>query len=213
MTTLNAKNITLNEVRHFFNLQEQFNNTDTFSTLLALEPLSEIEQQELLIIRNDFREYISAEKLSEGLVKAITTFPLIRLAGFYHPPIKISLEQDIAEIRIEDEDITLTGKLDILAINKTKPITTEISFWVLVIETKNSAIAPRTGLPQLLTYAYKSLERQESVWGLATNGEFYQFVYIRRGEQPIYQLMPSLTLMEPEPSILLLQVLKAICKL
>lgn len=213
MTTLNARNLTLNEVRHFFNLQEQFNNTDTFSTLLTLEPLSEIEQEELFIIRNDFREYISSEKLSEGLVKAITTFPLIRLAGFYHPPIKIGLEQDIAEIIIEDEDTNITGRLDILAINKTKQIANEISFWILVIETKNSAIAPRTGLPQLLTYAYKSLERQESVWGLATNGEFYQFVYIRRGEQPTYQLMPSLTLMEPEPSILLLQVLKAICKL
>ncbi|WP_445299774.1 hypothetical protein [Microcoleus sp. AT8-B4] len=44
-------------------------------------------------------------------------------------------------------------------------------------------------------------------------GEFYQFVHIRRGNPPTYQLMPFLTLMEAEPSILLLQVLKAICKL
>ncbi|OCR01534.1 hypothetical protein BCD67_18755 [Oscillatoriales cyanobacterium USR001] len=51
MTTLNARNLTLNEVRHFFNFQEKFNNTDKFSTLLMLEPLSEIEQQELVIIR------------------------------------------------------------------------------------------------------------------------------------------------------------------
>jgi len=212
MQTLNAKNLTISEVNQSLNFQEQFRN-DTFATLLTLETLTEFEQQELVQIRNDFREYISAGKLSEGLVKALATFPLMRLAGFYRHPIKISLEQDIADITIEDEDITITGRLDILAINKTKPITTEIYFWVLVIETKNSAIAPRTGLPQLLAYAYKSLERQDSVWGLVTNGEFYQFVYIRRGEQPTYQLMPSLTLMEPEPSILLLQALKAICKL
>ncbi|MEG4120814.1 hypothetical protein QUA43_25520, partial [Microcoleus sp. N9_B4] len=88
-----------------------------------------------------------------------------------------------------------------------------IPFWILVVESKNSLIAPRAGLPQLLTYASKSLEYQESVWGLATSGEFYQFVNIRRGNPPTYQLMPFLTLMESDSSILLLQVLKAICKL
>jgi hypothetical protein len=34
-----------------------------------------------------------------------------------------------------------------------------------VIETKNSLAEVFAGLPQLLTYAYKSLEHQEAVWG------------------------------------------------
>lgn len=211
-TTINAKNITLGEVNQFLKFQEQINN-DTYTTFLSLESLTEIEQLELVQIRNDFREYLSIERVSEGLVQALTTFPLMRLAGFYRRPIKMSLEQDIANITIEDEDTTITGRLDILAINKEKQIAADIPFWILVIESKNSLIAPRAGLPQLLTYTSKSLEYQESVWGLATSGEFYQFVNIRRGNPPTYQLMPFLTLMEPEPSILLLQVLKAICKL
>lgn len=211
-TTINAKNITLGEVNQFLKFQEQVNN-DTYATFLSLESLTEIEQLELVQIRNDFREYLSIERVSEGLVQALTTFPLMRLAGFYRRPIKMSLEQDIANITIEDEDTTITGRFDILAINKEKQISADIPFWILVIESKNSLIAPRAGLPQLLTYAYKSLEYQESVWGLTTSGEFYQFVNIRRGNPPTYQLMPFLTLMEPEPSILLLQVLKAICKL
>ncbi|WP_373534307.1 restriction endonuclease subunit R [Microcoleus sp.] len=211
-TTINAKNITLGEVSQFLKFQEQLNN-DTYTTFLSLESLTEIEQLELVQIRNDFREYLSVERVSEGLVQALTTFPLMRLAGFYRRPIKMSLEQDIANITIEDEDTTITGRFDILAINKEKQIAADIPFWILVIESKNSLIAPRAGLPQLLTYAYNSLEYQESVWGLATSGEFYQFVNIRRGNPPTYQLMPFLTLMEPEPSILLLQVLKAICKL
>ncbi len=212
MTVINAKNLTLNEVSNFLKFQQIFNN-DTYPSFLSLEALTEFEQLELVQIRNDFREYLSFERVSEGLVQALTTFPLMRLAGFYRSPLKMSLEENIANITIEDEDTTITGRFDILAINKEKKIATDIGFWILVIESKNSLIAPRAGLPQLLTYAYKSLEYQESVWGLATSGEFYQFVNIRRGNPPTYQLMPFLTLMEPESSVVLLQVLKAICKL
>ncbi len=212
MTVINAKNITLNEVSDFLKFQQIFNN-DTYPSFLSLEPLTEFEQLELVQIRNDFREYLSVEKVSEGLVQALTTFPLMRLAGFYRSPLKMSLEENIANITIEDEDTTITGRFDILAINKEKQIAADIQFWILVIESKNSMIAPRAGLSQLLTYAYNSLEYQESVWGLATSGEFYQFVNIRRGNPRTYQLMPFLTLMEPESSVVLLQVLKAICKL
>ncbi len=212
MTVINAKNLTLNEVSDFLKFQQIFNN-DTYQSFLSLERLTEFEQLELVQIRNDFREYLSFERVSEGLVQALTTFPLMRLAGFYRSPLKMSLEENIANIAIEDEDTTITGRLDILAINKEKQIAADIAFWILVIESKNSLIAPRAGLPQLLTYAYKSLEYQESVWGLATSGEFYQFVNIRRGNPPTYQLMPFLSLMEPESSVVLLQVLKAICKL
>jgi hypothetical protein len=61
----------------------------------------------------------------------------------------------------------------------------------------------------MLAYAYKSLEYQDSVWGLATNGLNYQFAYMQSGNPPIYQLMPLLNLFEFESSIRLLQVLKA----
>ena len=210
MATLNAKNLTLSQVHHLFNFDKLPNGL--FTPLLSLEPLTEFEQQEVAQIRSDFDSYLT-EGIWEGLVKALTTFPLLRLAGFYRSPLKISLEQNIAEVIIEDEDTTITGRLDIMAVNKTQPITTDTSFWVVVIESKNSSAAPSAGLPQLLTYAYKSLERQKSVWGLATNGELYQFAYIRQGNIPSYQLMPILSLMDAEPSMQLLQVLKAVCKL
>ncbi|WP_333136957.1 hypothetical protein [Microcoleus sp. Pol11C2] len=101
----------------FLKFQYQLNN-DTYTKFLSLESLTEIEQLELAQIRNDFREYLSVERVSEGLVQALITFPLMRLAGFYRSPIKMSLEQDIASITIEYEDTTITGRFDILAINK-----------------------------------------------------------------------------------------------
>lgn len=90
---------------------------------------------------------------------------------------------------------------------------TTAPLWILVIETKNSTVDVFTGLPQLLTYAFKSLEQQTSVWGLATNGRSYQFVQLRRGNPPTYQLMPELNLIDRDRSIQLLQVFKAICRL
>lgn len=211
MTTLYARDLSLKEVHRLLGLQRQYSST--FTPPLSLEPLTGFEQQELEQIRNDLDRYLIEGEISGGQVKFLAIAPLLRLAGFYHSPIKIALEENIGRIHVEDEDTNITGRFDILAINKEHQIIDDAYFWLLVIESKNGEIAPSAGLAQLLTYAYKSLERQEGVWGLTTNGNLYQFVYIQQGNSLIYQLMPLLNLMEPEPSRQLFQVLKAICKL
>ncbi|WP_375515687.1 restriction endonuclease subunit R [uncultured Nostoc sp.] len=211
MTILNARNLSLEEVQRLFGFQEQY--SDSFSNYLSLEPLTELEQQELLQIRNDFRRYLTAGKVSEGQVKFLAVAPLLRLAGFYRYPIEILLEENIADIEVEDEDIKIKGRFDILAVSKAKQTKPQTYFWVLLIESKNSQIDISTGLSQLLTYSYKNLDNQKSVWGLVTNGRSYQFAYIEQGNPPIYYLLPELNLMETERLSRLLQVLKAICQL
>jgi hypothetical protein len=209
-TFLNASNLFLDDVHHLLQLEQRSNVS--FTTLLSLEPLTEIEQQEILQISNDFWHYFSAGKVYEGLVKFIALAPLMRLAGFYQHPIEIKLEERIAEIDIEDEDTKITGRMDILAVNKAGLLTKDV-LWILIVETKNSLAEAFAGLPQLLTYAYSSLEHQESVWGLTTNGLRYQFVYLQPGNPPTYYLLPELNLIDTERSLQILQVLKAICKL
>ncbi|NEQ07517.1 MULTISPECIES: restriction endonuclease subunit R [unclassified Moorena] len=211
MKTLNPSNLSLDDVHRLLNLEEHYDGS--FTPLLSLEPLKDVEKQELVQIKNDFRPYLRSGKVSEGQVKLVVIAPLLRLAGFYHYPITISVEEGIAEIDSEEEETRITGRLDILAINNQQPTSANNYFWVLVIETKNSLVDVTAGLPQLLTYAYKSLEHQKSVWGLVTNGLRYQFVYLQQETSPIYQLMPLLNLMESDSSIQLLKVLKAICKL
>ena len=211
MTTLIAKKLTLKQVHELLHFEEHFDGS--FTPWLSLEPLTEFEQQELVQIRNDFRSYLIEGKVLEGQIKLLVIAPLLRLAGFYRSPIKISLEQDIDDIVIEDEDTEIKGRFDILAVNKEQPTAIDVAFWVLVIESKNSSINAFEGLPQLLTYAHESLEHQEIVWGLTTNGMQYQFVLIRQGNPLTYQQMPLLNLMDSESAIKLLQVLKAICKL
>ncbi|QLE40483.1 restriction endonuclease subunit R [Nostoc sp. C052] len=207
--TVEASSLSLNDVHRFLKLEKL--SSGSFTDFLTLEPLSEFEQDDLLRIRSEFERYLSAGKISEGLVKFITIAPLMRLAGFYDVPIRLTMEDSIA-IAVEDEDRRITGRMDILAINNPQSMIAP-PFWVVVIETKNSAVEVGEGLPQLLTYAFKSLDQQPSVWGLVTNGLRYQFVYLRDEQQPTYQLMPLLSLNESAGAIELLQVFKAICKL
>jgi hypothetical protein len=215
MPVFNASTLTLEQVYQYLKFQEI--SYGAFKSLLQLEPLSEFEISELTQIRNDFKNYLNDGKVLEGMVMPLTVMPLLRLAGFYRAPIKMRMEQEIDRINIEDDDISITGRLDLICINKNRPAINDIAFWILAIEAKNTSISASEGLPQLLTYAYKSLEQQKSVWGLTTNGVYYEFFYIQQNSQnapsPTYQPLPSLHLMEPDSSEKLLQVLKAICKL
>ncbi|MBD2020686.1 restriction endonuclease subunit R [Leptolyngbya sp. FACHB-36] len=156
--------------------------------------------------------YYLLGKASEGQVKALTTFPLLELARFYSYPIQINVEEGIDEIEIADEDKIITGRFDIVAVDRARPTVNDVPFWILVIESKECGVEIRQALPQLLTYAYDSLKCQPSVWGLATNGLQHLFVLVEQADPPTYQLLPELHLLEPERSIRLLQVLKAIGK-
>ncbi|MEG4498347.1 restriction endonuclease subunit R [Microcoleus sp. F10-C6] len=207
---LEASQLSLNDVRRLLKLEER--EGDAFTDFFSLEPLSELEQQEILKIRTDFRRYLSAGKVSEELVKFLVLSPLMRLAGFFDIPIVLTMEDSIP-IEVEDGDTLIKGRLDVLAVNQPDAEIAAAQFWILVVEAKNSAIDPWVGLPQLLTYTYKSLQQQSSVWGLTTNGRNYQFVYLTRGNPCIYQILPELNLIDRERSLLLAQVLKAICKL
>ena len=214
---LEASQLSLNDVRRILKLERQ--TEGSFTDFFSLEPLTDFEQQELLQISNDFWRYLEVGKVSEELVKFLSLSPLMRLRGFFKVPVVLTMEDSIP-IEVEDGDTLIKGRLDILAVNQPDAELAATQFWILVVEAKNSALAqpskridPWAGLPQLLTYAYKSLQQQSSVWGLTTNGRNYQFVRVTRGNPCTYQILPELNLIDTERSLLLAQVLKAICKL
>ncbi|WP_333320904.1 restriction endonuclease subunit R [Microcoleus sp. B4-C1] len=207
---LEASQLSLNDVRRLLKLERQTGGG--FTDFFSLEPLTDFEQQELLLIGNHFWRHLEAGKVSAKLVKFLVLSPLMRLAGFFDISIVLTMEDSIP-IEVEDGDTVIKGRLDVLAVNQPDAELAAAQFWILVVEAKNSAIDPWAGLPQLLTYAYKSLQQQSSVWGLTTNGRNYQFVYLTRGNPCTYQILPELNLIDRERSLLLAQVLKAICKL
>jgi hypothetical protein len=210
MAKLNAEKLTLNEVHHLLDLAPSYDGS--FNGRLTFEPLSPYEIQELTQIWQDFAAYLNAGTVLEKLVKVLSVLPLLRLAGFYRVPVSLVIEESIAQIQVEEEETVITGRFDLLAINSSI-VSEGKPFWLLVVESKNSALAPNVGLPQLLTYASQSLAYQNSVWGLVTNGISYDFVYLEQGNPNVYQLLPPLNLFVKPQAQQLLQVLKAICRL
>jgi len=207
MISLRASDLTLDEVHKLLRLEER--EGESFESLLTLEPITETERHDLELIRINFKRYLSAGRALEGVVRFLAIAPLLQLSGFYSPPITLKVEENIAPINLEGEETKITGRFDLVA---TKNLENDIEFWLLVIETKEGFAAPQIGLPQVLTYAYTSLERQPSVLGLATNGESYRFVHLQAGNPSTYSLLPELNLTDSDRAIQLLQVLKAVVK-
>lgn len=208
MVILNAKKLTRGDVHRLLGLEPRLNGS--FAPLLTLEALTHEEQQQLLQIQREFLNYWEESKIFEGQVRLIAVAPLLRLVGFNQPPIRLDIEEEIDRIYIEDEETYITGRFDIIAVRQEQLDASVMPLWILVVESKNSEASESTGVAQLLTYAYSSLEQQNSVWGLVTNGVTYQFFYIQKGTPATYQFMPTLNLFEDDRAAQLLQVLKAI---
>jgi hypothetical protein len=208
MVTLKAKDIKLDEVRELlgFELIRQ----GRFEDFLGLQPLVSQEAEGLEVISSELFDYLENGRISEGQMQLVAIAPLLRLAGYSRSPIEYLVEEQIGSIYIEDRDTYIRGRFDIVAVNRRVQVDVQNLLWILVVESKNMGASEYVGIAQMLTYAYTSLARQEAVWGLVTNGANYQFFYIERGEKPTYRRMPSLNLLDPEPSVRLLQVLKAI---
>jgi hypothetical protein len=193
-------------------LQLELKEGGNFTDFLSLSPLTDQEREEIRGISRQFRRYLGWGKISEGMIKFLVISPLLRLAGFFDLPVVLTLEKSI-NIDIEDQETVIRGKLDILAMQYSDASLTATPFWLLVVETKNSKIDALEGLAQLLTYAYKGLDKQDRVLGLTTNGISYRFVVLENGTPTTYQILPELNLIDLDRSEQLLQVLKGICQL
>ncbi len=209
---IDASTLTLQDVRDRLHLDRQIERD--FSPFLELQPLSDSQNTRLQEILQIWDRYNASGKVSEGAVKMLVVSPLVlELSGYLSDrSVRISLEENIAEIVTEDDGTTIRGRMDILICrtsddSATQTLRDRASLCVLVIETKNSAIATSAALPQLLAYASSFLDRQACVWGLATNGTDYQFVRLERG---LYRQFRSLSATFPEEATRLVEVAIAI---
>jgi hypothetical protein len=210
VVTQDANTLSLGDVERLLKLQPQTGRS--LSTMLSLQSLSAIEEQELEKLQETFRAYYRDGKILEGQVQFLFVSPLLWFAGYHAPPIRVGLEVGVADIEVLDANVLIKGRMDILAARRVQETTEIPVLWVLLIESKNSSIDASEGLPQLLSYAYTGLEQQSGVWGMTTNGMDYQFVYLQQNGSapPTYTLFPKLSLMYAEQAQQLLQILKAI---
>lgn len=176
--SLQAKTLTLREVKTKFNLQlaedEQF-----FPEWIDYLP--EITDEEKRYLDKVKAGYTNTAEypMIEDTVKMVVLAPLLFLADFYLTPFHIELEKSVELVTV-DEDILVRGSIDILLLME--------SFWVVAIEAKRAQYSLEAGLPQLLFYMLSNPNPDRPTFGLLTNGSNFRFLKLIKKDTPQYAL-------------------------
>ena len=167
-----------------------------------LPSLSQFEQKELTTLRQRYLYQRSKGQLLEITVLLLLVSPLLTLAGFYDPPFTVRAEESI-QLTLTDSEETLQGRLDVLVLWE--------EVWVVVVESKKTALSLWSALPQTLAYLYANPHSQRPCYGLITNGDELVFVKLQRSDIQGSQYglsRPFALLPAPHDFEMVLQILK-----
>ncbi len=152
-----------------FNLQRT-EDPDFFPEWQAPGPdLTDDELRDLAILQQRYHYQRSQGQLLEGTVLLLLASPLLALAGFYDAPFQVRAEESV-RLTLADSEETLQGRLDIVVILD--------RVWVVVVESKKTALSVWSALPQ--TLAYLQAAPQQPNFGFITNGD--EFVFVKLGQ-------------------------------
>jgi hypothetical protein len=144
-----------------------------------LPSLSEGDRAALAQLRRRYLYQRSAGQLLEGTVNLLITSPLLAIAGFYDPPFQICAEPSV-ELVISDGSEILQGRLDVLVLRD--------RLWIVVIESKKTALSVWTALPQTLAYLAANPNPERPSFGFVTNGDEMFFVKLQQQPRRCYDL-------------------------
>lgn len=197
--TIPAQDITINDLKTKFNLQ-QTNERQFFREWQDnLPEVSESEKQSLERIKTNFLNLIEYPPMLENAVKMVVLSPLLDLAGFYQRPLRISTEKQV-EIVSEDEGTIIKGKIDVLVLQE--------QLWILVIEAKKAQFSLEPGIPQALAYMLDHPHPEKPIFGLVTNGSNFIFIKLIKQERSLYALSDEFTLRRANDLYIVLKILK-----
>ena len=163
--------------------EERFHLTRTedaafFSEWWAdLPQLSVAEQAGLAEMRRRYLYQRSQNHLLESTVMLLFASPLLTLAGFYDPPFQVKAEESI-QLNLEDSEESLQGRLDVLVLQE--------QFWVVVLESKKTALSVWAALPQTLAYLMANPHPDRPSFALMTNGDDSVFVKLTQSNERLY---------------------------
>ncbi len=152
----------------------------------------------------------SQGQLLENTVTLLFASPLLTLAGFYDPPFRLKAEEsvqitltDSVQITLTDLEEVLQGRLDVLVLKD--------QFWVIVLESKKTALSVWSALPQTLAYLMANPHPDLPSYGLMTNGDDSVFVKLIQTSERQYNFSRVFAaLMSNQELYGILQVLKRI---
>ena len=142
-----------------------------------LPELTEEEKAALTKLRHRYMYQRSQGQLLENTVTLLFASPLLTLAGFYDPPFRLKAEESV-QITLEDPTEILQGRMDVLVLKG--------QFWVVVLESKKTALSVWAALPQTLAYLMASPHPDRPSFALMTNGDDSVFVKLTRSTERQY---------------------------
>jgi hypothetical protein len=201
--TIQAKNLNLSQLAEDFGLQRSPDGQFFSEWQTDLPTLKDAEKQILDEVRVEFT-YLSQQDVLEPIVKLVVLSPLLKMAGFFLAPFRITGEKQV-EVLTEDEGTIIRGVIDLLVFRE--------QIWVVTIEAKRAEYSLKTALPQVLLYMMASPSRQNTQFGLVTNGSEFQFVKLVKQEVPLYGLSNLLAINNDHDLYTVAQVLKRLGQL
>ncbi len=169
-----AREVDLEQLQEDFGLIH-LRNQKLFAEGSIELPSLTVAEMKLLDEVNDEFSYLSTKDALEPIVKMVVLSPLLRIAGFFRSPFKITAEKKV-ELMTEDEGLIVRGLIDLLVFYN--------QIWVVTIEAKRAEYSLKVAFPQVLTYMLASPTPQPIVSGLVTNGGEFRFIQLHKGEKP-----------------------------
>jgi hypothetical protein len=174
--TIAAHTLKLQDLKTRFNLQKA-EAEDFFGEWLEEGlPLTEVERTALDRVKRNYL-YLLEYPVMESIVKMVVLSPILDLAGFYEPPLRVDGEANI-QVSAEDEGELIQGYIDVLSVQG--------AFWITVIEAKNSEFSITKAIPQALAYMLANPHPDRSTFGLVLNGSEFLFLKLVQGVVPVY---------------------------
>jgi hypothetical protein len=168
MTVLMTEAIkTLAEAERRFGLSRTEDETFFLEWQTDLPVLSAVERADLDGLRKRYLYQRAKGQLLEGTVTLLLASPLLAIAGFYDPPFTVRAEESI-RLTLTDSEEVLQGRIDVLVLKN--------QLWVVVLESKKTALSAWAALPQTLAYLMANPRPELPSFGMVTNGDDILFV-------------------------------------
>ena len=195
---------TLAEAEKIFNLQRTEDEEFFLEWQTNLPNLSDAEKTELNKLRKRYLYQRSQSHLLEQTVMLLFASPLLAIAGFYDPPFQVRAEESV-QINLADSEEILQGRIDVLVLSN--------QLWVVVLESKKTAISVLSALPQALAYLMANPQPSKPSFAMMTNGDDVLFVKLALENNRQYALSRVFSAFVSNQEIYrILQVLKTISK-
>jgi len=195
---------TLAEAEHRFRLMRQEDSLFFAEWQDKLPELTEKQRSQLDELRQRYLYQRASGQLLEGTVTLLLASPLLAIAGFYDPPFLVKAEESV-QLKIKDSEETLQGRVDVLVLKN--------DLWVVVLESKKTALSAWAALPQTLAYLMSNPQPEKPSFGMVTNGDDIFFVKLLQQPQPQYALSRVFTPFTSKQELYsVLQILKHLGK-